>query len=78
MDHRRGLDLVDQVLLLWLWCRLATAALIQPLDWELPYAAGAAIKKEKEREREKGRKKEKNKQRKEGRKTVDSITFGWI
>ena len=23
--------------LLWLWCRLAVAALIQPLAWEPPY-----------------------------------------
>ena len=29
---------------LWLWRRLAAAALIQPLAWELPYAAGAALK----------------------------------
>ena len=28
-----------------LWCRLAVAALIQPLAWELPYATGAALKK---------------------------------
>ena len=27
---------------LWLWCRLAAAAPIQPLAWEPPYAAGAA------------------------------------
>ena len=34
--------------LLWLWCRLAAAALIEPLVWELSYAAGAAlIKKDK-------------------------------
>ena len=37
--------------LLWLWCRLAAAAAIQPLVWELTYAAVVAIKK-KERERE--------------------------
>ena len=30
--------------LLWLWCRLATPALIQSLAQELPYAAGAALK----------------------------------
>ena len=30
--------------LLWLWCRLAAAALIGPLAWELPYAEGAALK----------------------------------
>ena len=32
------------LLLLWLWHRLAAAAPIQPLAWELPYATGAAIK----------------------------------
>ena len=30
--------------LLWLWCRLAAAALIWPLAWKLPYAAGVALK----------------------------------
>ena len=30
--------------LLWLWCRTAAVALIRPLAWELPYAAGAALK----------------------------------
>ena len=38
--RRHGLD----PMLLWLWCRLATAALIGPLAWELPYAAGATQK----------------------------------
>ena len=38
---RRGLDLT----LLWLWCRLATVAPIQPLAWEPPYALGAALEK---------------------------------
>ena len=28
--------------LLWLWCRLVATALIRPLAWEPPYAAGAA------------------------------------
>ena len=31
----------------WLWYRLAAAALIQPLAWGLPYAAGAALKRKK-------------------------------
>ena len=30
--------------LLWLWCRRTAVALIQPLAWELPYAASAAQK----------------------------------
>ena len=33
--------------LLWLWCRLAAAAPIRPLAWELPYATGAALKSKK-------------------------------
>ena len=28
---------VEGSVLLWLWCRLAAAALIWPLAWELPY-----------------------------------------
>ena len=31
--------------LLWLWCRLAAAALIQPLVQERPYAEGVILKK---------------------------------
>ena len=42
--HRHGSDLM----LLWLWCRLAAVAPIGPLAWELPYAAGAALKKKKQ------------------------------
>ena len=40
VGHRHGSDPV----LLWLWCRPAAVALIQPLAWKLPYAAGAALK----------------------------------
>ena len=29
----------------WLWCRPASAAPIQPLAWELPYAAGVVLEK---------------------------------
>ena len=32
---------------LWLWCRLVAVALIQPLAWEIPYATGVALKKQK-------------------------------
>ena len=41
VGHRRGLDLA----LLWLWARQAAAALIPPLAWERPYAAGEALKR---------------------------------
>ena len=43
VGHRRGSVLV----LPWLWHRLAAAALIRPLAQELPYAAGAAVKRKK-------------------------------
>ena len=33
--------------LLWLWCRPSAAAPMQSLAWELPYAAGAALKRQK-------------------------------
>ena len=42
---RGGLDSA----LLWLWRRLAAAALIRPLAWELPYAMGAALKRKKKK-----------------------------
>ena len=38
-------DPAQNPVLLWLWCRLAPAALIRPLAWELPNVTGAAIKK---------------------------------
>ena len=43
VGHKCGSDPV----LLWLWCKLVAAALIRPLAWELPYAAGAALEKTK-------------------------------
>ena len=46
--HRCGSD----PLYLWLRCRLKAVAPILPLAWELPYAAGAALK------RKRGEKKE--------------------
>ena len=36
-------------MLLWLWCRLAAAVLIQPLAWELSYAVSAALKSERKK-----------------------------
>ena len=44
--------------LLWLWYRLAAAALIQLLAWEPPYAEGMALRRQKkEKKRKKKRKK---------------------
>ena len=34
-------------LLLWLWRRLVATVLIEPLAWEPPFAAGAALKEKK-------------------------------
>ena len=48
--------------MLWLWCRPAAVAPTGPLDWEPPYATGAALKsknkKKKKRERERERERE--------------------
>ena len=38
---------------LWLWRRLAGAAPILPLAWELPYATGMALKRKKEKKKKK-------------------------
>ena len=43
-------------MLLWLWCRPVAIALIRPLTWERPYAAGAALKRSKKKRKEKERK----------------------
>ena len=45
---------------LWLWCRLAATAPIQPLAWEPPYAVGVALKKDQKTKKKKKKKKGKN------------------
>ena len=40
---------VKDLALLWLWCKLAAAAPVPPLAWELPYAAGGALKSKKKK-----------------------------
>ena len=52
-----GLRCGSDLALLWLWRRLAAVAPILPLAWEPPYAAGAAVKRQKDK-----RKKEKKKE----------------
>ena len=47
VGHRHGLDLV----LLWLWCRLATIASIRLLAWELPYAVSVTLKRKKKKKK---------------------------
>ena len=59
VDCRHGLDPE----LLWLCSRLAAVALIQPLAWELPYAAGVALKKQKIKKRESVRVKDSGEQK---------------
>ena len=48
VSHRHCLDLA----LLWLWCRLATAAPIRPVAWELPYAALKRKKKQRNKDQQ--------------------------
>ena len=49
IGHRHGLDSV----LLWLWYRLEATAPIRPLGWEPPYATGAALKRQKNKNKNK-------------------------
>ena len=49
VGRKQSLDLA----LLCLWYRPAAAAPIQPLAWELQYAAGAALKRQKRKREEK-------------------------
>ena len=57
IGRRRGLDLA----LLWLWRRLVATALIGPLAWETPYAAGAAQEMAKRQKKKKKQKKQNKK-----------------
>ena len=49
VGHRQGSDPI----LLRLWYRPAATPLLQPLAWEPPYAAGAALKRQKKKRQEK-------------------------
>ena len=40
---------VKDLTLLWLWCSPVAIAPIRPLAWEPPYAAGAALKRQKDK-----------------------------
>ena len=57
---RRGSDPA----LLWLWRRLVATAPTGPLDWEPPYAEGAAQGKKKSKKQKKKKKKQKKKKKK--------------
>ena len=50
--------------LLWLWCRPAAVAPIGPLAWELPYATGVTLKRQKKKGKKEGGKKGRKKERK--------------
>ena len=56
--------------LLWLWHRWAATAPVEPLAWEPPYAAGAALEKAK-RHRERERDGERRKERERGTETEE-------
>ena len=43
------LQMWSDLVLLWLWCRLAATALNRPLAWELTYARGTALKRKKKK-----------------------------
>ena len=48
---------IKDLALLWLWCRPAATALIQPLAWEPPCVAGAALKRQRPKKKLKIKKK---------------------
>ena len=56
VGRRLGSDLV----LLWLWRRPAAVAPIRPLAWEAPYAAGAALKGQKTKNKKQNKTKKRN------------------
>ena len=49
VGHRHSSD----PMLLWLWRRLAATALIRPLTWEPAYDTGAALKRQKTKNKNK-------------------------
>ena len=53
---------VKDLALLWLWHGSAAVALIKPLAWEPPYAVGVALKRQRKKEKERGREEGKNKE----------------
>ena len=53
IGNRVNLDPMLLWLQLWLWCRLAAVAPIQPLAWEPPYGMGMALRPKKKRKKEK-------------------------
>ena len=59
VGRRNVLDLA----LLWLWHRPEAIALIRPLAWEPPYAAGVTLKSKKKKKKKKKKEKKRKKER---------------
>ena len=55
---------VEDLALLWVRCRLAATAPIQPLAWEPTYAVGAALEKRKDKKKKNKKNKKQNKTKK--------------
>ena len=69
VDCRCGLDPE----LLWLWHRPVAAALIIPLAWEPPYAAGAAQKKSHKKKTKKKKKKKREREKRDSNYFVTEV-----
>ena len=65
-------------MVVWLWSRLAAVALIRLLAWELPYAAGVALKrKERKEERERKREGREEGKRRKGKRKGNQGLVSW-
>ena len=62
--------------MLWLWRRPATTALIRPLAWGTPHAAGVAIEKAKRPKKKKKKKKQRKIENKTKQKPQKIISVG--
>ena len=62
---------IEDLVLLWLWCIPAAAALIQPLVREFLYAAGATTKRKKKK-----KKRERESEREKGQGLTDDRKYG--
>ena len=51
MSYGAGCTHSSDLVLLWLWYRVAARALIRPLAWEPPYATDAALKRQKKKKK---------------------------
>ena len=49
MSCGAGCRCSSDLVLLWLWCRPAAIALIQPLAWKPPYTADVVLEKTKQK-----------------------------